>query len=70
MIDRRSMLTVALEVVSLITVADAPLVSTANGALVELFEIALRYQVIDVVRKLFIGKGVLFQCVLVDSQVI
>ena len=70
MIDRRGMLTVALEVVFLITVLNAPVVSAANAALVKLLEIALRYQVIDVVGILCIEKGVLCQCVLVDSQVI
>jgi len=69
MIDRRSMLAVAPHVVFLVSVADAPVISAAYWALVNVLEVAMRFQVIDIVGELPVWKGVLFQSVLVGSQI-
>ena len=70
MIDRRSMLRRALEVVCLIVIINAPFKSTAERTIVKHLEVALRNQVINIGRILAIGKSILFQRALIDPQVV
>lgn len=69
-VDRRGMLAVTCEVVSLIAVIDTPRVSASHRAFIKVLKVALCHEVINVVWILSVWKCVLIKCVLVNPQVV